>query len=526
MVATLLRLRWRVLGNSLARSRWQLVATIIGGLYALGLLFAVVGGLVSLGIFAPVEVITAVVVLGGSALTLGWVVFPLLLTGIEQALEPARLSQFPIPLRTLLVALTVAGVLGIPGIVTLVAGLSTAAAWSRYPVAAAAAIFCAVIGVLIAVVASRTVTAASTGLQSSRRARELTGILILVPLMLLGPIIIALTRGLRDAADALPTIAVALGWTPLGAAWAAPAALAVGDVVGAALRLLIALATLALLFMVWRYALARALVTTITSSSRSASPGKLGAFALVPETPAGAVAARCLIYWRRDPRYARQLIVVPLIPLLLWLYAVLTDGPDLTMWTGPLLAFTFAITLATDISYDGTAFATHLIDGVRGRDDRVGRVAAVSVFAVPLTLAGAVGGVALTGQWQHLPTILALSVAPLLIGFGVVSVSSARFVMPVPQAGDNPFKSAPGATFTTGLQLFVVWGIVFALLVPTGALAAASFFTGAEVWGWAALASALVVGAVVLVAGVRVGGSLLDRTGPSLLLQLRQMRGA
>ena len=40
MVATLLRLRWRVLGNSLKRSRWQLVATIIGGLYGAGVLFA------------------------------------------------------------------------------------------------------------------------------------------------------------------------------------------------------------------------------------------------------------------------------------------------------------------------------------------------------------------------------------------------------------------------------------------------------------------------------------------------------
>ena len=114
----------------------------------------------------------------------------------------------------------------------------------------------------------------------------------------------------------------------------------------------------------------------------------------MPQTPAGAVAARCLIYWRRDPRYARQLIVVPLIPLLLWFYSSLNDAPDLMMWTGPLLAFTFALTLATDISYDGTAFATHLIDGVRGRDDRVGSLAAVSVFAVPLTL-----GVA-SGEWR------------------------------------------------------------------------------------------------------------------------------
>ncbi|HEX5857203.1 MAG TPA: transporter [Microbacterium sp.] len=526
MVATLLRLRWQVLGNSLARSRWQLVATIFGGLYALLILVLAVGGLIALGVAAPVEVITAVVVAAGSAMTIGWVLFPLLLTGIEQALEPARLSQFPIPLRTLLVALTVAGLLGIPGIVTLVAGLSTAAAWSRYPLAALSALLCSIIGVLIAVVASRAVAAASVGLQSSRRARELSGILIIVPLMLLGPIIIGVTDGIEGAVGTLPAIATALGWSPVGAAWAVPAAVAAGDPAGAALRFLIALATLGLIFAGWRVELARALVTPASSSGGTRARGKLGAFALVPQTPAGAVAARCLIYWRRDPRYARQLIVVPLIPLLLWFYSSLNDAPDLLMWTGPLLAFTFALTLATDISYDGTAFATHLIDGVRGRHDRVGRLAAVSVFALPLTLGAAVGGVAVSGQWQHLPTILALSIGPLLTGFGVVSVSSARFVMPVPQAGDNPFKSAPGASFTTGLQLFVVWGIVLALLAPTGVLALAGFVSGASGWGWGSLASALVVGVAALILGVRLGGALLDRTGPSLLLQLRRMRGA
>jgi ABC-2 type transport system permease protein len=134
--------------------------------------------------------------------------------------------------------------------------------------------------------------------------------------------------------------------------------------------------------------------------------------------------------------------------------------------------------------------------------------------------------VAVSGQWQHLPAILALSIGPLLTGFGVVSVSSARFVMPVPQAGDNPFKSAPGASFTTGLQLFVVWGIVLALLAPTGVLALAGFLSGASGWGWGSLASALVVGVAALILGVRLGGALLDRTGPSLLLQLRRMRGA
>ncbi|WP_439592461.1 transporter [Microbacterium sp.] len=526
MVATLVRLRLQVLANNLRRSTWQLVATIIGGLYALGMLALLVAGCIALGVAAPVEVTTTIIVLGGAALTVGWTAFPVLLTGIEQTLDPSRLAQFPIPVRTLLVALTAVGVLGIPGIVTVVAGLATAAAWFRHPVAAAAAVVCSLLGVLIAIVGSRAVASASTGLQGSRRARELTGILILIPLILLGPIIVGLMQGVRSSIDVLPAVATALGWSPLGAAWAVPGAVAAGDAGGALLRLLIASGTLALLVLMWRAALSRALVSPARATTRAVASGRIGAFGWVPQTPAGAVAARCLSYWRRDPRYTRQLISVQLIPLLLWFYSSLNDSSALMLWVGPLTGFIFALALATDISYDGTAFATHLVAGVRGRADRLGRLGALASFAVPITVLFSIGGVALTGEWQHLPSILGLALGALLAGFGAVSISSARFVMPVPAAGDNPFKSAPGATFTTGLQIFVVWGVVLALLVPTAVLVILGFITGSAVFGWSALVVGVVVGLAALLVGVRVGGAVLDRSGPALLLQLRRLQGA
>lgn len=525
MVATLIKLRLLVLANSLRRSTWQLVGTIIGGIYALGVLGLAVAGLVALGLFGSLELATTIIVLAGSAVVAGWLLFPLLLSGIDQTLEPARLAQYPVPLRTLLVGLTFAGLLGIPGIITSLAGLATVLAWVRHPGAAAAAVLSAIIGVLTAVIASRAVTAASVGLQSSRRAQEMGGLLVLIPVFLLGPILIGVMRGLETSADALPAVAGALGWSPFGAAWAVPAAVAAGDLVGALLRLLIALVTLAALIALWRHALARALVSPSSTSAPSVSRGALGVFGRVPQTPAGAVMARCLTYWRRDPRYARQLIIVPLVPLLLWFYSLITDAPDLVMWSGPLVGFTLALTLATDISYDGTAFATHVIDGVRGRDDRTGRVAALAVFAVPFTVVLAVVGVAIASQWHQLPALMGLSLGALLTGFGVVSVSSARFVMAVPEAGGNPFTSAPGASFTTGLQIFVVWGVVLALLVPTIVLATLALVVD-PLFGWGAIVAGLITGVTVMLVGIRSGGALLDRTGPTLLVQLRRLRGA
>ena len=44
MVATLVRLRWRLTLNSLRANVWALIGTIVGALYGLGLLLALVAG--------------------------------------------------------------------------------------------------------------------------------------------------------------------------------------------------------------------------------------------------------------------------------------------------------------------------------------------------------------------------------------------------------------------------------------------------------------------------------------------------
>ncbi len=54
MVATLVRLRFLLLGNALRRSPWQIVAIVLGALYGLGLLVVCIGGLIALS-WAPLE---------------------------------------------------------------------------------------------------------------------------------------------------------------------------------------------------------------------------------------------------------------------------------------------------------------------------------------------------------------------------------------------------------------------------------------------------------------------------------------
>ncbi|PJJ62108.1 transporter [Compostimonas suwonensis] len=523
MVAHLLALRFLVLKNSLARSVWQLVGFVIGALYGLGVVALIVVGLIALS-GAPAEISRTVVILAGSALILGWVIIPLLTTGIDQTLDPSRLVTFPIPLNRLVVGLAVAGMLGIPGILSLIASIATAGTWWQQPLIAIVAALCGIVGVVIAVVASRMINALSAGLTSNRRFREASGLLIFIPLILLGPIILFVTSGLRDAAGALPSFAEGLSWSPLGAIWAVPSAVAEGSVGGALARLAIALATIVVLWVIWRWALGQALISPARDSSKTRARGKLGFFNLFPGTPTGAVAARSLTYWLRDPRHSRQLIIVPLLPVLLGFYTVNTGNAGLLNASGPLVAFFLAFSIYSDISYDGTAFSTHLSAGLRGAADRTGRVLALAVFAVPLTLIVVIVSLAITDSWTFLPAILGISIGVLLSGFGLSSVTSARITVPVPEPGDNPFKSPPGSGFGTALATFATWGIMILLVLPELVIGIVAFATGDLLWGWATLLVGIVLGALFLVLGIRIGGRDLDARGPDLLSQLKKAR--
>ena len=132
MVAVLLRLRFRVLANTLRRNTWQLVAVVLGGVQALVLVAAVFGGLL-IASTAPPGATQAVVVVGGAALMLGWVIVPLLFDGVEQTLDPLKLARFPLRTGQLMSAMFLVGITWVPGIATIIVAVGTAVAWRIAP---------------------------------------------------------------------------------------------------------------------------------------------------------------------------------------------------------------------------------------------------------------------------------------------------------------------------------------------------------------------------------------------------------
>lgn len=521
MVAHLLRLRLLLLRNALTRNVWQLIGVIFGGLYALFVLGLVVVGLLALGASDP-AVANVALVLGGSALILGWVLGPIFVSGSDQSLDLSTLATFPIPLRTLMLGLAAAGLAGIPGLVTSLAAIASAAAWWSNPIGIVPALAAAVVGVAICVVASRLIGALTTGLGSSRRYREVIGGVVLVVVMLLGPLFIGLTGVIRDGADLLPVIASALGWSPLGAIWAVPGSVVAGDWLAAIARLAIGLATLAVLVWAWSRALGRALAEPAASTSQAASGSAgIGLFGRFPGTPTGSVAARALGYWWRDPRYSRGLLVVPAVVVLAVFYSAIGGGDDsFVILSSVLIALIFGVTLCADVSYDGTAWAAHVSSGVAGSADRAGRVIAAAIIGVPAVLVVSIGTCLYSGRPDAIPAVLGISLALVLSGFGVSSVASSLVVYPVPAPGDSPLKTPPGSGMISSVVMLGSMGATAVLALPSIVLGVISLVGGDTVLGVVSLAVALVLGSVLAFVGIRVGGRILDRRAPELFAAL------
>ena len=527
MVAHLVRLTLTLLRNSLKRSPWQLVGLILGGLYGLGVLAMVLVGLGALGLTDP-EFIGTVIVLAGAAVTLGWLIIPVVAAGLDMTLDPARFTTYSIPMKSLLTGLLVASFIGVPGAVTLIASAGTALSWWRHPVAGIVALLCGVLGAVTCIAASRAVTAASASLASSRRFKDVSGIVLLVPLMFMGPIIASVSSGVSDFRSYLPALAKTVSWTPLGAVWAVPADVAQGFYGSAAVKFLIALASIAALVWVWKVCLARALITPAYAGGGRRAGGKLGFFNWFPATATGAVAARALTYWFRDPRYSAGLLIAPLLPLI-FVFAGSQSGAGDSIalalgFGGALAAFLVVWSISSDISYDNTAFALHICAGVSGLADRTGRAVAAGMLALPLGLVYAVVGVIFSKNLGQLPGTLGLVIGVVGSGLGLSSVFSARFTSHVPLPGESPLKTRPGNGLSTVLIQFAGFAGLGLLVLPELVLAIVGLVTGQMLYSWLALVTGCVLGAVFLVVGIRLGAGIYTKRAPELLLAVSSDR--
>lgn len=181
MVATLVKLKWRLTLNALTKNVWAIIGTVFGALYGLGALVMVLAGAVGLGLKAAPDVIGLVLGALGALLVAGWAVVPLLVTGVDSTLDPRAMAAWAAPSRGLALGLLAAGALGIPGCITAAVCLIPVLTWLLAGELAAAllALLCAPAALAACVLLSRIIVTAA-GISSSRRGRETTAIIAFV----------------------------------------------------------------------------------------------------------------------------------------------------------------------------------------------------------------------------------------------------------------------------------------------------------------------------------------------------------
>ncbi|WP_182046481.1 ABC transporter permease [Curtobacterium sp. ME26] len=517
MVAQLLRLRVDLLAGEVRGGARRSVLVVLGSL--LGLLAAVfvAGELLALRA-APVEVARSIAVPVGTFVSVAFTLVPLVV-GRSDQFDPRRFAVFGIDRRRLVVGLAVAGLVGVPVLAVAIVAVGQVGAWSRSGGTAVLATLAALLAVATCALLVRVGCAVGAVFVGPQRSRDAGWLAALVIVVLGLPVVSLLLRSdwLDPASSELRRVADVAGWTPWGAAWAVPADVASGRVGEGVLKLLVALVVVALLAWAWWALVGRALEAVDGRASTRRYRG-LGWFDALGSSPLGAVAARALTYWARDPRYRMSYLVILFVPIVVLPLGV-AGVP--WHWTAlvplPIMALIAGFLPHNDVSYDNTAVWLHVASGAPGWSDRLGRLVPVLVVGLPLVVAGAAVSARLFGDQTAFPVLTGIAVCALLAGLGLSSIVSVALPYPTVRPGDHPFQQ-PQAAGTTAMvaQTTMVVGILLSL-VPAVWLAVLTAVEGPEPWALATLVVGCAVGLLVLAVGVAVGGRLFDRHGPDLL---------
>ena len=569
MVATLVKLKWRLTLNALTKNVWAIIGTVFGALYGVGALAMVLAGAVGLGLKADADVIMLVLGALGALLVAGWAVVPLLITGLDSTLDPRAMAAWAAPSRGLALGLLAAGAVGIPGCITAAVCLIPVLTWLLAGQLAAAllALLCAPAALATCVLLSRIIVTAA-GISSSRRGRETTAIIAFVAFMVCTQLPNLIPRLLgddpTDILQPLGTLARVMGLSPFGWAFAAPGVMATGSV-PAALALAIGAWILPVILLpLWQRVVNKAMTSPGTSHTRTRAYAADGAgsdaqhrglpdvlpwarrlSAALP-APAVAVAARSLRYWRTDPRYLVQFVSVLILPVVLVLgpalnssrFVVYVNGqrvetsfalghaPTALLFMAPALAVFMGWALHDDLGMDSTALWSHLSAGISGAHDRLGRVVGAAVWQAPVMLVVDVFMVVWTGRWEALPAVTGACLA--LYGSALAWSCLASVLLPYETLapGDSPMRSrTSGTAFLAALIQMAAILLLLAVCSPVLGAAIYGVVQAAPVWEWTALVAGVVWCSLLLWGGVVIGGRALDRRGPQVLATIRTWPG-
>ncbi|MFV0286399.1 MAG: hypothetical protein ACK5IM_08470, partial [Demequina sp.] len=414
MVATVLRLKYATVRHQLAREWWRALLLIGGAVWSLSLIPAVFWASHRLldetpDVRADILVVVAAISIGG------WITVPLLVTGLEDTLDPGRFATFGVSARQIAPGLIVAGFLTVPALFFAGVFVVLAASWRAAGGAAVAVgLAGAVLTLMVMVLGARVAVAWAARAVNDRRAR---GVLLLAIGLAVAVLASVAWLALRDGVDSAlqyegQVVMEWLGRTPIGAGMAAAEGAAYGRWWSVTWRLALMAGTVVVLALAWRDSIAHALVhpvhrgggrrrvadAVLAGAGAGAEAGDgLGRFRLLSwwtaDAPTRAIRSRLLVSWGTDARYLVAASGVVALPVIFFAIAMPILGLD-TRW-----AFVAPVMLAAsigwgrhnDVAYDHTALWLDLVSGRLGRQIMVGRAQATLVWAAPACVLAACG---------------------------------------------------------------------------------------------------------------------------------------
>lgn len=539
MVAAVLAIKFRTQRHVLERERWRIMIVVGGAVWAVVLLPWAVFGANALA-SQPNNVREDALVAIALIAAIGWVVVPVLITGLDDTLDPGRFAPFGVGARRIMAGLTVAAFITIPVMFFAAIFLILTLAWRD---GGAVIVLVAALGVLLTlasfVFGARVAAMWSSRVLSSRRGRGAAVVVVVVGLALIVPLAFALfSDGLESVLETDVVVFLdQLAVTPIGAGMSAPNVAMQGDWWGAAWRLGELALWLLVLWGAWRANVAYSLVhPRFRGAGTRRRDDTMVAAAKVPrlECPvrssvlsrlvpgrsgaATAVRVRLLRYWFSDPRYLANMLGVFVFPVVFVALVMPITGLD-TRWAflAPvLLAASIGWGRHNDVAYDSSALWLDVVSGRIGADVLRGRMSAIVTWALPATIAACVAVVLWTGLWSVAPALLGACVGVLGLTLGVSAVSSVVFPYRAPAPGENPLGAEVGSV-GAGLVAQLVSSAATVVLLPIVILPLVLALAVDPRWAWLACIAGLVIGPATYIWGVRIAGRLYDSHSGKLL---------
>jgi ABC-2 type transport system permease protein len=473
VVGTFVRLKLRLLRNGLTLR--QGATLFVFGVIGAGFL-ATTGFALLAGARTSTYAEDVAIVVFGLA-TLGWAIFPVLGFGTDETLDPQRLATLPLTRRQLVTGVFAASLVGIAPLATLVA-LSGALVGLTHSAASFVLIAVAVVSsLLLCVVASRTIVAVMVPILRSRRGRDFT--ILAITLLALTPPLLELfaTRhaGGNDFQNTVVEVADRVRYTPFAWGGTAAANASSGQYGSAVLLLLAVAAAIGVLCWIWSRSLERALTTadpTASSTTRRRASGLVPAWLpLLPRNRIGAVAAKDLRYFSRDPRRRAPLIGAMIVPAvaLFASFSRNTEQPAATTLLGLIAVLPAAGLTLNQFGLDGAAYWSSVAAGNDPRADLIGKNLASLLVMVPLAGVSALICAVFADGWAYLPLTLGLAPAMFGVLLGVGDVVSVRAPYAMPDRR-SPLAFNPGQGCASMLASFGALGVQAVLIFPMAVL--------------------------------------------------------